>query len=50
MNFLCACLFLLQFGLFWSFVQDHLIYFRETKVATLYSSRLRSRTENNSLY
>ena len=50
MCFLCACLFLLQFGLFWSFFQVHLVYFRETKVATFYSSRLRSRTENNSLY
>jgi len=33
-----VCLFLLQFGLFWSFSQAHLVYFRKTEVATLTSS------------
>ena len=36
--FFCVCLFLLQFGLFWPFFQAHLVYFMETKVATLTSS------------
>jgi len=34
--FFCVfSLFLLQFGLFWSFYQAHLVYFRKTEVATL---------------
>jgi len=35
MMFCFLCVFLLQFGLFWSFFQTHLVYFREAKVATL---------------
>jgi len=34
--FFCVCLFLFQFGLFWSFFQANLVYFRETKMATLF--------------
>jgi len=30
-----VCLFLLQFGLFWSVFQARLVYFREIEVATL---------------
>jgi len=30
-----VCLFLLHFSLFWSFFQAHLLYLRETEVATL---------------